>query len=142
MWSSKQNCYAYAFNDSRERSEWFHVQPGNDSGVLKRGMGDDYTCPVVHRRVMADNGHDTYPVACKGAKCPKGFRKIAMGVDKDQDDYHFWRRDGHRRWSHKRGSGRIYKFKGHPLEYDWNYGKYHYNICGCYCTRKDNRVGR
>uniref|UniRef100_A0A6C0BPM1 Uncharacterized protein n=1 Tax=viral metagenome TaxID=1070528 RepID=A0A6C0BPM1_9ZZZZ len=140
IWNRHQNCYAYAFNDPTER-EWFNLQPGNESGVHKRGQKADYDCDLMRFRVLSDNGHDTFFLDDCEEVCPDGYHKIAMAVDPGTD-YHFFRQDATGQWSHKLGKGKVYKMSIHPWESDRKFGRFHYtDFCGCLCTLSDGQIG-
>jgi hypothetical protein len=102
------NCFAYAFhntvlpkdctNESCNAS--FH-QPGIKSGHPRWSDVDGKRCPDLFARIMGDIPEVRLTTFID--KCPKGFRKIAVVVDPNED-YHFYRQDADGYWSHKPGA--------------------------------------
>ena len=103
-----QNCFAYAFNyrklpkscTKRKCPEAF-PQPGRKSGYPKWSNVDGKRCPDLMARVLGDVPGITQTTFIQ--KCPKRTYKIAMVTDEDQD-YHFYRQDSNKYWSHKPGA--------------------------------------
>jgi hypothetical protein len=156
---STHNCFAYAFNfldaslmgrcrenekDGRCDSP-FH-QPGSASGASPFSSKVLKTCPNLYSRLKGDVPSmkpSTFEEPCK-----KGFSKIALVNDSDQD-YHFYRRDGNTEYySDKHGSLPVsnldalgyyiydvelanhnWSRKDDPLNYDL--------FCGYYCIPRD-----
>jgi hypothetical protein len=153
------NCFSYAMNviDSRQIRKCqedpncnvpFH-QPGSVSGWPRFNDEDPKTCPNMIARLLGDN--PTFLPSAFELKCPKGFSKIALVVDEDQD-YHFLRQDSNGFWSQKSGAMPVKNVdaKGHkifdvrlanhnfyrkgdePLNYD--------RFCGYFCVPRDRPV--
>ena len=102
------NCFAYAMNvrdgekikSCRERNACrFHV-PGKSKGHPDFSGKMGKTCSDVIGRTMADVPEGyliDFSIPCK-----KGFSKIAVVVDED-NDLHYYRQDSNGFWSHKPG---------------------------------------
>jgi len=138
VWNKKQNCYSYAFNDIDEPA-WSYQQPGNFSDG--RIPDNKFTCENVLPKVVSDNQH-TKIIECS-EECDDFHHKIALVVDKDKD-YHFYREDSNKQWSHKLGDAIPLRL---PInEYPWtinrDYTTYNYkDFCGCMCVKSDGIIG-
>jgi hypothetical protein len=140
VWNRTQNCLSYAFADFSDRAYW-KQQPGYYAGLYRKGQTTNFTCPLVHERLIADNGHDTYSTDCKKSTCPAGFHKIGLAVAPG-DDYHFFREDAPGQWSHKTGRGFVYGMTVKPWDSPRYFSNKHYkDWCGCYCTMTDGKLG-
>ena len=100
----QNNCFAYAFDiqdrDKAHVGEPF-LQPGLKSGYPPWRKIKGKRCPDLMARLMAD-----VPDLIRttfASRCPKGTSKIAAVVDSKRD-YHFYREDSNKRWSHKPGA--------------------------------------
>ena len=113
------NCYTYALNlidrsnaklckkilnevDIR-RCPLAKPQPGIASGKFPNDDFNDfhYTCAKIEKRMYADN--PKIKKLRKGQECPRGYYKIALIIEKDNRDCHFYRQDADGLWSHKNG---------------------------------------
>lgn len=116
VWNSKKevrethNCFSYAMNvhDPKQikacRADKkcdvpFH-QPGAASGHPRFQSRRKKTCPDMIGRLFGDN--PTIKMTTFKNKCPAHTSKIALVVDPDED-YHFYRQDSNKMWSHKPG---------------------------------------
>ncbi len=106
---TNHNCFAYAFDimdppNEEECKEGdcripFH-QPGYSAGYPKFSDSGKKYCGDLLARLFGDMPwlrRTTFE-----ARCPKGFSKIALVIDPD-NDYHFYRQDSNGLWSHKPG---------------------------------------
>lgn len=92
------NCYDYAVNDYRRyRSQ--KSSPGNKAG-LSNLTNTNLTCPVLKKRVIADNPKRIYQ-ADGDAKCRKQYFKIMMFMAPGKSnnffsnkDFHFYKQHG------------------------------------------------
>jgi hypothetical protein len=75
------------------------------------------------------------------AKCPAGTRKIAMVAD-ENEDYHLYRQDSNKKWSHKPGATDVisYDATGRPIydpelasRYYPKSGLHYDQFCGYLC---------
>jgi hypothetical protein len=149
------NCFAYAFNvhdpkqvdackKDPECNTPFH-QPGSASGHPKFKGTRLKTCPDMIARLLGDN--PGLKMTTFETKCPAHTSKIGLVVDPDED-YHFYRQDKNRYWSHKPGgtevtnkdatgrdiydpalASRNYTDKESSLDYD--------TFCGYFCLARD-----
>jgi hypothetical protein len=137
--SRVNNCYAYAlgvFDADREKKP----QPGEITGGLKPITPDDYTCPAITERMMADFPPPHVLPASEATVCPSGYYKVALAVD-EKRDYHFYRQDPDGRWSHKMGERQVTRLDGaqreiiNPRCAVSDYGAYNYDtFCGYFCA--------
>jgi hypothetical protein len=104
------NCYAYAFDymklpnlDSctKESCPISFPQPGRASGYPKWSDVKGKRCPDLVSRLIGDV--PGIKRATFEQKCPKRMRKIALVAD-EKEDYHFFRQDLNKKWSHKPGA--------------------------------------
>jgi hypothetical protein len=115
-WNNRQeirethNCFAYAMNvhDPRQVRDCkmdkdcnvpFH-QPGSASGHDGFSSKRKKTCSEMVARILGDN--PGIRMTTFTDKCPPQTSKIAIVVDPNED-YHFFRQDTNRFWSHKPG---------------------------------------
>lgn len=145
------NCFAYAFNhmDIPPESDCnesgcnmpFH-QPGRKSGFPTWDSVKGQRCPDILARIMADVPGVTRSTFTQ--KCPKGSSKIAY-VTAPYRDYHFYRKDKGRLWSHKPGASHVTQVDalGHLIydpklaarDYSKTDGLLNYsNFCGYVCA--------
>jgi hypothetical protein len=69
------------------------IHPG-DLGCYKPKypkVGDNYNCDDLKKRVKGDFRNDPNVGPLKGGKCPDGYHKIKLWVDKDGHGFHFTR---------------------------------------------------
>lgn len=157
-WNTKKevrethNCFSYAMNilDPKQISSCltskncnvpFH-QPGSASGHKKFSAQKYKTCPNMVSRLLGDN--PILKVTDFTSKCPRGTSKIGLVVDADED-YHFYRQDSNKFWSHKPGGtsvtnkdakgALIYDPKLADRNYDDKGSKLNYDIfCSYMCV--------
>jgi len=130
---NNRNCYTHAFKLGNRKS-WYNTQPGSISGSYKKGDKRNYHCPIIINRVLDDQKSNTfYQPDCK--PCPKNYYQVGLAVDPDRD-YHFYRKDGPRSWSHKPGRKKVRYTSKDPRLMKRKHGKYTYSDwCGCFCTQ-------
>ena len=100
------------------------------------------TCKVVKKLVESDVGYDNFLPTTFCKKCPDGYSKVALVVDKGTD-YHWYRQDSNGMWSHKDGSNPVKNFdaKKHkifnPKQISRDYGNNlnYENFCGFFCVK-------
>lgn len=102
------NCFAYAFdyfklpkNCTIDKCDASYPQPGRASGYPAWSNTNGKRCPDIIARIMGDIPEVRLTTFTD--RCPKGFRKIAVVVDPNED-YHFYRQDSDGYWSHKPGA--------------------------------------
>ena len=84
-----QNCYAYAVNHPAP------IDPGDLSNSHYNGIGD------VGKAAVRDGLIKKQPMST----VPNEYYVVALWVSSDGDNYHWARREGDGRWSHKPGEG-------------------------------------
>lgn len=145
------NCFAYAFRhveippesecNENECSTPFH-QPGRSAGFPKWHEVKGKRCPDLLARILAEVP-GARPTTFE-SKCPRGYYKIAYVVS-PTEDYHFYRKDKGRWWSHKPGAsdvkqtdatGRLIYDPGLAArDYRDKYGRLNYDrFCGYLCV--------
>ena len=96
---STHNCYSYALgkivNDLESKA-----QPGYASG-FNHITNDDYNCKSFRKRLKKDSP-GSYLEKFDNS-CLPGFYKIFLALD-PKNDYHWYRQDKSKYWSHKPGS--------------------------------------
>ena len=98
---NNHNCYSYAFNQINPTRKG-KAQPGYFSGY--KHIGDnEYNCKSFYNRLKHDN--PSLYLTSFEQPCVKGFNKGFIAIDdKENDqDYHFYRLDKNKKWSHKPG---------------------------------------
>ena len=104
------NCYTYALNYlnlpkgkncNKNNCPLPFPQPGRASGYPQWSDVKGKRCPDLIARLMGDVPGSS--LSTFEAKCPAKTRKIAIVVDK-HNDYHLFRQDSNRYWSHKPGA--------------------------------------
>lgn len=107
---SSNNCFAYAFQYrklplsrtcTKKSCSVPFPQPGMASGYPKWSKVKGKRCPDLAARMMGDVPGIRPSTFTQ--RCPKGMTKIAAVVA-PHDDYHFYRQDKTKRWSHKPGA--------------------------------------
>jgi hypothetical protein len=105
------NCFAYAFdyqklpkNCTENSCSAPFPQPGRASGHNTWSQSKGKRCPDVVGRLLGDI--PSLKLSSFTRKCPKKYSKIALVVDEDED-YHFYRQDSNRFWSHKPGASNV-----------------------------------
>lgn len=141
-----QNCYAYAISHPKTKNK---LQPGEIAG-LKKLKKKNYSCQKLINRVLLDNAGKIY-IENYGS-CMPNYRKIALFLDKDgkKRDYHFYRQEENRYWTHKRGDLEISSRDDSgnliisPLHIDRDYrknnkeesGNNYKDFCAAFCIKK------
>jgi len=105
---SSQNCFAYAFHHTFLPKDCtkdscnvgFH-QPGIKSGHPRWSDVKGKRCPDLLGRLLGDVPSIRLSTFTK--RCPKKMTKAAVVTD-ENEDYHFYRQDSNKWWSHKPGS--------------------------------------
>jgi hypothetical protein len=97
------NCYSYAFGKivSKLKNK---AQPGYGSGYNHIGE-NEFNCESFRKRLKKD-APASYLEKFDNP-CIPGFYKIFLALDPG-NDYHWWRQDKNKYWSHKRGSSYVY----------------------------------
>ena len=133
------NCYSYAMGkivpglDSK-------AQPGYASGY-NHIQDNQYDCKYFRQRLKKDSP-GTYLEGFDNA-CLPGFYKVFLALD-PQVDYHWWRQDSSKKWSHKPGSTDVTNIDAdgdlinNPLLANRNYGSVnYYKPCFFACVYSD-----
>ncbi len=97
------NCYSYALN----RLE-FNIEDKLQPGELSGKKYDKMDCDIILDHIKKDlNRNDIIPVD-NNTKLDCLHYKIALALDIDSDntDYHFYREDSNNKWSHKPGGNK------------------------------------
>lgn len=149
------NCFAYAFDYrqlpkmkgcTKDSCSVPFPQPGRASGYPKWSKVKGKRCPDLMSRLIGDV--PTLKSATFEKKCPKNYSKIALVVDEDED-YHFYRQDSNRFWSHKPGATNVTHIDatGRPI-YDPQLasrlypdsGLHYDTFCGYLCAPKNRTL--
>jgi hypothetical protein len=133
------NCYTYALGkivpglDSK-------AQPGYASGYNHIDM-DNFNCKTFRQRLKKD-APGSYLEKFDNA-CLPGFYKIFLALD-PKHDYHWWRQNSDRYWSHKPGSSSVTDIDGdgkkikNPLKSSRNFKhRNYYQPCFFACIYSD-----
>ena len=111
-WNNKNvvnnhNCYSYAMgkivNELKDKA-----QPGYASG-FNYLTDTNMTCKNLKKRLLKDNPASYSEKFEK--RCLPGFYKVFLALDVG-NDYHWWRQDSNKLWSHKPGSTEISNVDG------------------------------
>jgi len=153
------NCFSYALRGNKIDPELVaqcksktncsvnFEQPGAASGkrgaMRKEGLR---TCPVVKTLTKSDLGPD-FVESNFYKKCPEGFSKVALVVDKGTD-YHWYRQNPDGTWSHKDGSNPVKNFDAlkrkifNPKQASRNYGDdlNYDDFCGFFCVNRTKKL--
>jgi len=91
-----------------------YPQPGYKTGYPEWNSVKGKRCPDILARILGDAPRAK--ISTFEAKCPSGYRKIAVVADPDQD-YHLYRQDRDGKWSHKPGSTKVTRLDttGRPI---------------------------
>ena len=99
---SSHNCYSYAMGKIvKELKD--KAQPGYASGFNYLN-DNNMTCYNLKRRLLKDNPA-SYTEKFEN-RCLPGFYKVFLALDVG-NDYHWWRQDNNKYWSHKPGSTNV-----------------------------------
>ena len=150
---NSHNCYAYFLNKTSKNAKrackktlkkkgCLRPQPGYHAGKGKLKYKKT-TCKYIQNRVFADNKH-IYKTNFKKA-CPKHMYKGALAVDRKKD-YHFYRQDADKTWSHKNSTKKATRFDAsgkriyNPKKANRTYKKDKFtDFCGFYCLPVSSR---
>lgn len=96
------NCYSYALNQIVSKREG-KPQPGYFSGFGDIVEKDYKSCGKFYNRLKKDS--PSLYLTSFDEKCRRGYSKafIALSNKKYDKDYHFYRQDNNKYWSHKPG---------------------------------------
>lgn len=139
------NCYSYAFNQIHSTRKG-KAQPGYYSG-FNHIEDDEYNCQSFYKRLKKDN--PSLYLTSFEQPCVKGFNKAFIAIDDkpNDQDYHFYRLDKTKKWSHKPGRTEITKVDAsgkeidNPLIANRNYNYFSYNKpCFFFCANP--KLGR
>jgi len=110
------NCYSYAFNQINPTRKG-KAQPGYFSG-FNHIEDNEYNCQSFYQRLKKDN--PSLYLTSFEQPCVKGFNKGFIAIDdkKDDQDYHFYRLDKNKKWSHKPGRTEATKVDASGSEID------------------------
>jgi hypothetical protein len=110
------NCYSYAFNQINPTRKG-KAQPGYYSG-FNHIEDNEYNCQSFYQRLKKDN--PSLYLTSFEQPCVKGFNKGFIAIDdkKDDQDYHFYRLDKNKKWSHKPGRTEVTKIDASGSEID------------------------
>lgn len=102
------NCYAYALNTKN----YDFISPGGSEGYNSRNTPNYFTAPVLEEmvRLDANNYHFQFEPIGKNDVCDKGFYKVALVVDPNRQDYHWYRQNSDGSWSHKHGANSVINY--------------------------------
>ena len=125
---NSHNCYSYVLGNIVKKLN-SKAQPGYASGY-NHINDDDYDCKTFYERLKKDSP-GSYLEKFDN-QCMPGFYKIFLALD-PQNDYHWWRQNKNKFWSHKPGSTNVVdvdadgkKIKN-PLLANRNYGSLNYH---------------
>jgi hypothetical protein len=138
---SKHNCFAYAFNKvSVKRNS--KPQPGYFIRS-KNVNNQQYTCKNFYHKMKKEN--PAMHLTTFDQKCAPGFSKAFFALDSKEDhDYHFYRQDNNKYWSHKPGLTNVTNLDAsskkisNPLTANRKYTYYNYDTpCFFMCVNND-----
>ncbi len=141
---NNNNCYSYSVNN--KNSKFGKPQPGYFARY-NHIQNNQYKCAYFFKRILNDIP-SVYLTSFK-QKCKKGFTKAFFAIDsnKNEHDYHFYRQDKNKLWSHKPGTTNVinydadYKIILNPLIANRNYTTYNYDKpCFFFCV--NNKFGK
>ena len=149
IWERKEiigynNCYAYAFTDI-DANRKSKPQPGFKTNIAPL-QKDKYTCSALIERVLKDHPNATYlgtdpEIAHRDCGCSRHMVYLAIDNEGENKDYHFYRRNADRLWTHKPGSLEVLhvdsagKIITNPVYANRTYDKFDYNkSCGFFCA--------
>jgi hypothetical protein len=96
------NCYSYAMGKI-VKGLTSKAQPGYASG-FNHIDDNEYECSFFKKRLMKDSP-GTY-IGKFDKSCLPGFYKVFLALD-PKVDYHWWRQNSDKNWSHKPGSTEV-----------------------------------
>lgn len=154
---ASHNCYAYFLNKidrsatarCKRTQKCQTPQPGFHHGISEKSH-HNYSCKSLIKRVQLDNPGIRYLGKNPETACPKRHYKGALvrttaKTKTDKCNYHFYRQDRDRRWSHKDGpkpatdrdaKGRLIV---NPSLAARNYKDCDYDdVCGYFCVPRNN----
>ena len=99
---NSHNCYSYAMGKIIKKLK-DKAQPGYASG-FNYLTDTNMTCKNMKKRLLKDNP-GSYVEKFEN-RCLPGFYKVFLAIDMG-NDYHWWRQDSNKLWSHKPGSTNI-----------------------------------
>ena len=133
------NCYTYALGKIVPGLE-SKAQPGYASGY-EHIEDKDYDCKTFRERMKKDSPGSYLETFDN--QCLPGFYKIFLALD-PQNDYHWWRQNKDKYWSHKPGSTNVTDVDAdknpikNPLKANRNYGSLnYYKPCFFACVYSD-----
>ena len=141
---NNNNCYSYSVNYKNKK--YGKPQPGYFS-KFNHIQNNQYKCVSFFKRILNDIP-SVYLTSFK-QKCKKGFNKAFFAIDsnKNEHDYHFYRQDNNKLWSHKPGTTNVinydadYKIIKNPYNANRNYTAYNYDKpCFFFCV--NNKFGK
>jgi len=141
---NNNNCYSYSVNN--KNNQFGKPQPGYFAG-FNHIREKQYKCVSFFKRILNDIP-SVYLTSFK-QKCKKGFNKAFFAIDskKNEHDYHFYRQDNNKLWSHKPGTTNVinydadYKIIKNPYNANRNYIHYNYDKpCFFFCL--NNKFGK
>lgn len=140
----KNNCYSYAMQNVNTNKKIKKPQPGykcNMKYIKKKDYKSNDICDKFNNRIMCDFNNQIFKIN-KNNKCPCNYYKVALFIDKNNKDYHFYREDENNFWSHKLGRSIVRNYDSSnyiitdPFVANKKYKKYNYNkLCGLYCKK-------
>ena len=141
---NNNNCYSYSVNNKNHK--FGKPQPGYFAR-FNHIQNNQYKCAYFFKRILNDIP-SVYLTSFK-QKCKKGFNKAFFAIDskKNEHDYHFYRQDKNKLWSHKPGTTNVinydadYKIIKNPYTANRNYTAYNYDKpCFFFCV--NNKFGK
>ena len=141
---NNNNCYSYSVNNKNHK--FGKPQPGYFAR-FNHIQNNQYKCAYFFKRILNDIP-SVYLTSFK-QKCKKGFTKAFFAIDsnKNEHDYHFYRQDKNKLWSHKPGTTNVinydadYKIIKNPYTANRNYSAYNYDKpCFFFCV--NNKFGK
>ena len=141
---NNNNCYSYSVNNKNYK--FGKPQPGYFSR-FNHIKDNQYKCVSFFKRILNDIP-SVYLTSFK-QKCKNGFNKAFFAIDsnKNEHDYHFYRQDNNKLWSHKPGTTNVinydadYKIIKNPYNANRNYTAYNYDKpCFFFCV--NNKFGK
>jgi len=97
------NCYAYALDDRTPLPHGTTLQPGQMSGYQMTTADVSVNRIIELARADAEASGRLFEDVARDEACPAGTYKIALVVDPEYPDYHWYRQNPNGTWSGKSG---------------------------------------
>uniref|UniRef100_A0A6C0JVT4 Uncharacterized protein n=1 Tax=viral metagenome TaxID=1070528 RepID=A0A6C0JVT4_9ZZZZ len=152
------NCYSYAFTDMSSNKTHEKPQPG-EKGKYENldHSNNEYSCSIMIKKTLSDfpdavflgNDPSINAIECDCSQCVEGCSNhmVFLAIDQENEDYHFYRRNTNKLWTHKPGSLPIDHYDSNniiisnPYYSGKNFPDFNYKTnCGFFCTKTHNII--